>query len=335
MSLEIQGLSKAFAGTRALDDVTLDVPSGSLTALLGPSGCGKTTLLRTIAGFERPDRGRIVSNGTDITHARLGTRDIGFVFQSYALFPHLTVADNIAFGLSVRGAAKDARSKRVGELLELVRLPGYERRMPHQLSGGQRQRVALARALAAKPAFLLLDEPFAALDLTVRRELRRWLRSLHEETHVTTLLVTHDPDEAMDIADNIVLMHDGRVQQSGSPGTLYAEPATPFVMTFIGEANAIETDGRTVYVRPHEVLLERAASASGITGTAERIVDFGSRVQVELRLGDDRIVAELSDARFRELGCTVGGTYDVVFTRTRSFARASLATAPVKEELPA
>jgi sulfate transport system ATP-binding protein len=181
----------------------------------------------------------------------------------------------------------------------------------------------------------LLDEPFAALDLTVRRELRRWLRSLHEETHVTTLLVTHDPDEAMDIADRIVLMHEGRVQQSGSPGTLYAEPATPFVMTFIGEANAIDTNGQTVYVRPHEVVLERAESASAVTGTAERIVDFGSRVQVELRLGADRIVAELSDARFRELGCTVGGTYDIAFTRTRSFARTPLGASPVKEELPA
>jgi sulfate transport system ATP-binding protein len=321
VSLRIEGLSKSFGPVRALDDIDFHVPSGSLTALLGPSGCGKTTLLRTIAGFEVPDAGRILLQGEDVTRVRLGARDIGFVFQSYALFPHLCVADNVAFGLAVRGAGKRERAARVRELLDLVRLPGYERRMPHQLSGGQRQRVALARALAAKPAFLLLDEPFAALDLTVRKELRRWLRGLHEQTHVTTLIVTHDADEAMDISDRIVLMQGGRVLQSGSPSQLYAAPRTSFVMRFFGDANAVRMGGDLRYVRPHDVRVAAEPFANSHAARAERIVDLGSRTHLELRLEDgERIVAELPEGRAAGPGFTLGATYHVAFEREQSFA---------------
>lgn len=320
MSLRIDHLSKRFGAVRALDDVDVAVPAGSLTALLGPSGCGKTTLLRTIAGFEIPDAGRILLNGTDVTNVRLGARDIGFVFQSYALFPHLDVAANVGFGLSVRGVSRTERATRVRELLDLVRLPGYEKRMPHQLSGGQRQRVALARALAAKPSFLLLDEPFAALDLTVRKELRRWLRSLHHETHVTTLLVTHDADEAMDIADGIVLMREGRVQQTGSPSELYGDPRTPFVMGFLGDANAIATGTGTLYVRPHDVLVDVEPREGALAGSVTRVVDLGARTHVEFDLADGQhVVADLPEARAAALDVRVGDTYHVTFARRRAF----------------
>ena len=320
MSLRIEGLSKRFGDPQALGDIDIDIPSGSLTALLGPSGCGKTTLLRTIAGFELPDAGHIVLDGRDVTNVRLGARDIGFVFQSYALFPHLNVADNIGFGLSVRGVPKSDRDARVRELLDLVRLPGHETRMPHQLSGGQRQRIALARALAAKPKFLLLDEPFAALDLNVRKELRRWLRSLHLETHVTTLIVTHDADEAMDIADRIVLMNDGRIQQSGSPAELYADPRTAFVMRFLGDANAVRIEEGLRYVRPHDVDLERTPSAGAVPGRVQRVIDLGARTQIELALDDGQhVVAEVPEARASALGAELGTVLYATFGRRRAF----------------
>jgi sulfate transport system ATP-binding protein len=282
----LTGVTKAFGAVRAVDDVSLTIPSGALTAVLGPSGCGKSTLLRAIAGFEAVDAGTVRLGGRDITALPLRERNIGFVFQSYALFPHLTVERNVAFALDVRKTNAGAVRARVRELLDLVQLPGYEKRYPHELSGGQRQRVALARALAAGPALLLLDEPFAALDMHVRRDLRVWLRDLHDAVHVTTLLVTHDADEAMEIAETIVLMRGGRVEQTGTPLALYHEPASPFVMNFLGPANALAGDGATRYVRPHEVRVSTKAFDGSQPARVERVVELGSRKRLELAAGD-------------------------------------------------
>jgi sulfate transport system ATP-binding protein len=294
-AVALERVTKTFGPVRAVDDVSLAVPSGTLTAVLGPSGCGKSTLLRAIAGFERIDAGTVRLGGRDITALPLRERNIGFVFQSYALFPHLTVERNIAFPLDVRKTDRAAIRARVRELLDLVQLPGYEKRHPHELSGGQRQRVALARALAAHPALLLLDEPFAALDMHVRRDLRAWLRELHNAVHVTTLLVTHDADEAMEIADGIVLMRSGRIEQSGTPLDLYHDPVSPFVMNFLGPANALASGGAIRYVRPHEVRVSTRAFEGAQPARVERIVELGSRKRLELSVsGGATVSAEVT-----------------------------------------
>src|SRR5947207_3776888 len=249
MTIEVRGVEKRFGSFTALGGVSLDVPGGSLTALLGPSGSGKSTLLRVIAGLEPPDAGSVLLNGTDVTNTPPQSRGVGFVFQHYAAFRHMSVWDNVAFGLQVRHRPKAEIRERVAELLQLVQLDGYASRYPAQLSGGQRQRMALARALAVQPAVMLLDEPFGALDARVRKELRDWLRRLHDEMHVTTIFVTHDQEEAMELAEQIVVVNEGRVEQAGSPADLYEHPANPFVMGFVGPVTRIGDQ----WVRPHDV----------------------------------------------------------------------------------
>ena len=320
MSVLVEGVSKSFGRVPALRDIDLHVERGTLAALLGPSGCGKTTLLRVIAGFETPDAGRILLDGRDVTSRALGKRDVGFVFQNYALFPHQTVAQNIAFALTVRNRPAPEIRERVRDLLELVDLGGLGERRPHELSGGQRQRVALARALAANPSTLLLDEPFAALDAQVRKSLRRWLRDLHERTHVTTLLVTHDADEAMEIADRVVVLRDGEVQQQDAPARVYAEPANPFVMEFFGEINELRSEAATVYVRPTDLRIESGPFASARAASVQRVTVIGSRTQVELGLDDGSLVAaELDAERAAELGARPGMTVYFEPSRTHAF----------------
>ena len=247
MSITVKNVTKRFGSFVALDDVSLEVPAGELLALLGPSGSGKTTLLRIISGLEVADRGAVFYQDEDVTDAAVRERNVGFVFQHYALFRHMTVFDNVAFGLRVRKRPKAQIRERVHELLRLVQLDGYERSMPSQLSGGQRQRVALARALAAEPKVLLLDEPFGALDAKVRQELRQWLRRLHDEIHVTSVFVTHDQEEAFEVADRVVIMNKGAIEQVGSPAEIFDHPANPFVMDFLGNVNVFHghvQDGR-------------------------------------------------------------------------------------------
>jgi len=275
--IEARSISKRFGSFVALDDVSVEVPAGSLTALLGPSGSGKSTLLRIIAGLERPDAGRVLIEGHDVTSRPPQQRGVGFVFQHYAAFKHMTVWKNVAFGLEIRRRPKREIRERVGRLLELVQLNGFADRYPAQLSGGQRQRMALARALAVEPDVLLLDEPFGALDARVRKELRSWLRRLHDEVHVTTIFVTHDQEEAMDLADQIVVMSHGQVEQSGGARELYDNPANEFVMTFVGEVNQL---GKS-FVRPHDV-----AFGEGDEALVERVVHLGFEVRVELRLAN-------------------------------------------------
>ena len=245
------GIVKRFEDFTAVDDVSFDVPAGSLTALLGPSGSGKSTMLRVIAGLERPDDGEVWLDGRAVTHLPPQARGVGFVFQHYAAFKHMTVADNIAFGLKIRHRPRAEIRKRVSELLELVQLVGLAKRYPAQLSGGQRQRMGLARALAVDPKVLLLDEPFGALDARVRKELRVWLRRLHDETQTTTVIVTHDQEEAMDLADRVVVMNGGRIEQIAPPVELYDKPANEFVMSFVGPVNRLGN----AFIRPHDVEL--------------------------------------------------------------------------------
>jgi sulfate/thiosulfate transport system ATP-binding protein len=275
--IEARSVSKQFGSFVALDDVSVEVPAGSLTALLGPSGSGKSTLLRIIAGLERPDAGRVLIEGHDVTSRPPQERGVGFVFQHYAAFKHMTVSKNVAFGLEIRRRPKSEIKDRVAKLLELVQLNGFADRYPAQLSGGQRQRMALARALAVEPDVLLLDEPFGALDARVRKELRAWLRRLHDEVHVTTIFVTHDQEEAMDLADQIVVMSHGQVEQVGGARELYDNPANEFVMTFVGEVNQL---GRS-FVRPHDVEF-----GEGDEALVERVVHLGFEVRVELRLAN-------------------------------------------------
>ena len=284
----------------AVDDVTLTVPDGSLTALLGPSGSGKSTLLRIIAGLEEPDSGTVLIGGNDVTRVPARKREIGFVFQHYAAFKHMTVRDNVAFGLSIRKADKQKIRSRVDELLELVHLEAYAERYPQQLSGGQRQRMALARALAVEPRVLLLDEPFGALDATVRKELRAWLRRLHDEVHVTTIFVTHDQEEAMEVAEQIVVMNHGRVEQVGAPRDLYESPANEFVATFVGPVTQLNGS----MLRPHDVDIRLDAVDGAVEAQVERIIHLGFEVRVELVAGDGRHVwAQLTreDAESLEL----------------------------------
>jgi len=278
MSISVSNVSKRFGTFTALDGVSASVEAGSLTALLGPSGSGKSTLLRVIAGLERPDSGTVSIAGLDVTGRPPQERGVGFVFQHYAAFKHMTVHDNIAFGLSIRKRPKAKIEERVGELLELVQLEGLAKRYPAQLSGGQRQRMGLARALAVDPEVLLLDEPFGALDARVRQELRAWLRRLHDETHTTTVIVTHDQEEAMEVADEVVVMNHGRIEQVAGPVELYERPANEFVMTFVGQANRLGD----AFVRPHD--LELVLEPNGATREAmiERIVHLGFEVRIEL-----------------------------------------------------
>jgi sulfate transport system ATP-binding protein len=290
MSIEIRNVTKRFGTFTALDDVSLEIPQGSLTAVLGPSGSGKSTLLRIVAGLERPDSGEILLAGEDATRVAPQRRDVGFVFQHYAAFKHLTVRDNVGFALSIRKRPKKEIRARVDELLELVQLQGFGDRYPSRLSGGQRQRMALARALAAKPEVLLLDEPFGALDARVRAELRDWLRRLHEEVNVTTVFVTHDQEEAMEVSDRVAVLDHGQLEQVGSPADLYDRPASEFVLRFLGDAFRLGDR----FVRPHEIVLDRFPADGAIEVEVERIVVVGADVRVDLVDGSgERMAARL------------------------------------------
>jgi sulfate transport system ATP-binding protein len=291
MAIEVRGVSKRFGDFTALDDVSLTVRDGSLTALLGPSGGGKSTLLRVIAGLESPDEGAVLIEGDDVTGQPPQARGVGFVFQHYAAFKHMTVRQNVAFGLSVRKRPKAEIADRVGELLRLVHLEGFASRYPSQLSGGQRQRMALARALAVQPRVLLLDEPFGALDANVRKELREWLRRLHDEVHVTTIFVTHDQEEAMEVSEQIAVINGGRIEQAGTPDDIYDRPVNRFVMGFVGPV--AELGGRLV--RPHDVTLLDENEPGAIEAIVERVVRVGFEVRVELALGEgEPLTAQLS-----------------------------------------
>jgi len=312
MSIEVRNINKTFGNFVALNNVSLDFPTGELVALLGPSGCGKTTLLRIIAGLETPDSGKIILDSTDTSDTSVRDRHVGFVFQHYALFKHMTVFDNVAFGLQVKNRkvrlSKDEIAHNVHELLKLVQLDWLHDRFPAQLSGGQRQRIALARALAVQPKVLLLDEPFGALDAKVRKELRRWLRTLHDELHITSIFVTHDQEEALEVADHVILMNQGSVEQVGSPDEVYDHPATPFVNSFLGNVNLfhgrVEGQGITVgsgklqhdqsgtisegtsvlaFARPHELdIVVDNNSTEGVLAKIDRILSFGLNARVEL-----------------------------------------------------
>ncbi len=298
MSIEIRHLVKRYGSLAVCNDLSLDIPAGELVALLGPSGSGKTTLLRMIAGLEKPDAGTILFHGEDTTNTSVRDRNVGFVFQHYALFGHMTIAENVAFGLRVRPRAtrpsdRDIRAK-VAQLLKLVQLDWLADRHPHQLSGGQRQRVALARALAVEPKVLLLDEPFGALDAKVRKELRRWLRRLHDEMHVTSVFVTHDQEEAMEVADRVVVMHEGRIVQQGAPDEVYDRPATPFVLQFLGDVNLFRhpapADGGQApvdYVRPHEIDVVSAPEADTWSVTLGQTLTVGPNTRIEFKRDDD------------------------------------------------
>jgi len=318
VSIRIHDVSKNFGSFAALDRVSLEVPDGDLLALLGPSGSGKTTLLRIIAGLEVADTGTVLLQGQDITQQSARERNVGFVFQHYALFRHMTVAENVGYGLRVRGTPKPRIAARVDELLKLVRLDGLQGRYPAQLSGGQRQRVALARALAAEPKVLLLDEPFGALDAKVRQELRQWLRTLHKELHVTSIFVTHDQQEAMELADHVVVMHRGRIEQIGSTDEVYERPSTPFVFDFLGDTNVLAAE-----VRDGHVLLSGAEKPIAVGHTHP-----GGQVDVYVRP---------ADLRLAEAGGPGVDVRVASVQRTGPIVRASAETvtgAPVTIELP-
>jgi sulfate transport system ATP-binding protein len=300
MSIIVTRATRRFGDFTALDDVSVEIPSGSLTALLGPSGSGKSTLLRVIAGLERPDAGTVEIDGRDATALPPQRRGVGFVFQHYAAFKHMTVRENVAFGLKVQRRPKAEVYRRVDELLELVQLPGLADRYPAQLSGGQRQRMALARALAVEPSVLLLDEPFGALDARVRKELRAWLRRLHDDVHVTTVFVTHDQEEAMEVADRIVVVNHGRVEQAGGPRDLYEHPSNAFVMGFVGPVTRLGDS----FIRPHDVELRLEPNGTTSEAMIERLVHLGFEVRVDLVLQDgQRLLAQVSreDAEQLEL----------------------------------
>jgi sulfate transport system ATP-binding protein len=307
--IAVNEVTKRFCDFQALDGVSIAVDDGSLTALLGPSGSGKSTLLRIIAGLEQPDTGNVQIEDRDVTRVPPQKRGIGFVFQHYAAFKHMSVRDNVAFGLKIRRERNDAIKARVDELLEIVGLTGWANRYPAQLSGGQRQRMALARALAISPRVLLLDEPFGALDANVRAELREWLRRLHDEVHVTTVLVTHDQEEAMSIADRLAVLDHGRIQQIGSPRELYERPANSFVMKFLGPVSRI---GERL-IRPHDLALSGEPGDGALEAIVNRVVHLGFEVRVELALADDETLsAQLTRAEADELEIKPG---DIVWVR--------------------
>jgi sulfate transport system ATP-binding protein len=302
MSIQVRNVHKTFGDFVALEDVSVTIPSGSLTALLGPSGGGKSTLLRVIAGLEPPDSGLVEIEGREATRLPAQERGVGFVFQHYAAFKHLSVFRNVAFGLESRKRPKAEIRKRVNELLELVHLENFADRYPSQLSGGQRQRMALARALAVEPAVLLLDEPFGALDAQVRKELRVWLRNLHDQVHVTTVFVTHDQEEAMEVADSIVLMAGGKVEQIGSPDDLYDRPANDFVMSFLGPV----TELGDRLVRPHDLELFTTPELDTVPAAVERVTRLGFEVRVDLRVGDRDVWAQVTRGTAEQFGLEAG-----------------------------
>jgi sulfate transport system ATP-binding protein len=347
MSIEVRNVSKRFGTFAALKEVSLEVQTGELLALLGPSGSGKTTLLRAIAGLETVDAGQVLFCGEDATSQHVRERRVGFVFQHYALFRHLSIFDNVAFGLQIRPrsnrASKSEIRDKVMELLKLVQLDWVADRYPHQLSGGQRQRVALARALAVEPRVLLLDEPFGALDAKVRKELRRWLRRLHDDMHITSVFVTHDQEEALEVADRVVVMNEGRIEQVGTPDEVYEHPATPFVYRFLGSVNLFHGrvhEGRAeigalvldapehakanntpaeAYARPHEIEVLRAAGdEAAIPAILQRAIPLGPRIRLELNLeeGDQPIEAEVSREAWGALRAIPG---ERLFVRPRRF----------------
>jgi sulfate transport system ATP-binding protein len=319
MAIEVLGVSKRFGTFTALDDVSVRVRDGALMALLGPSGSGKSTLLRIIAGLETPDEGSVSIGGQDQTEAPTRVRGVGFVFQHYAPFKHMTVYDNVAFGLTVRRTPKAEVKERVDELLALVRLDGLAKRYPSQLSGGQLQRMALARALAPEPRVLLLDEPFGALDAQVRGELREWLRRLHEEIHVTTIFVTHDQEEAMDVAGQIVVMNGGRIEQTGTPRELYEHPVNEFVMSFIGPVNRLGD----ALLRPHDIQILAGGdfNAGTVEAMVRRVVHLGFEVRVELTLPDGRdIWAQVTRETAAELELEEGQILAARLPKPRVFA---------------
>jgi len=285
--IETRGIVKRFGDFTALDGVSVDVPAGSLTALLGPSGSGKSTLLRVIAGLERADEGVVCLEGQDVTNVPPQERGVGFVFQHYAAFKHMTVWENVAFGLKIRRRPRAEVKQRVSELLELVQLARLGDRYPAQLSGGQRQRMGLARALAVDPKVLLLDEPFGALDARVRKELRAWLRRLHDETHTTTVIVTHDQEEAMDVADRVVVMNGGRIEQIAPPRELYDQPANEFVMSFIGPVNRLGD----AFIRPHDVELLLEPNGTTQEAMVQRLVHLGFEVRIDLVRDDGEVLS--------------------------------------------
>jgi sulfate transport system ATP-binding protein len=345
MSIIVKDVCKTFGSFAALDHVSMEIPTGSLCALLGPSGSGKTTLLRILAGLEIADSGAVIVHDDDVTHRSARERDMGFVFQHYALFRHMTVFDNVAFPLRIRNQRKRDVKKRVRELLHLIRLEELEKRLPSQLSGGQRQRVALARALAAEPKVLLLDEPFGALDAKVRLELRQWLRRFHEEIGVTSILVTHDQEEAFEVADQVAVMHQGRIEQAGAPQAIFDHPASPFVMDFLGNVNIFhgrleqgraylgdqgiagggtgsQGDAATAfYVRPHELDVERTPSEGGLAARIVHVNLAGARARVQLAAADSGapILVELTRERHAELDLRAGETVHVKPRQVRYF----------------
>jgi sulfate/thiosulfate transport system ATP-binding protein len=328
MSIQLRGIDKRFGSFVAVDHVDLEIETGELLALLGPSGSGKTTLLRIIAGLEAPDQGSVSFHGEDATDRHARDRQVGFVFQHYALFGHLTIFENVAFGLRVRPRAQRlpeaAIAKKVRALLGLVQLDWLADRYPHQLSGGQRQRIALARALAVEPRVLLLDEPFGALDARVRQELRRWLRRLHDEVHVTSVFVTHDQEEALEVANRVVVMNHGRIEQIGTPDHVYEHPATPFVFEFLGHVNRFPGDAPGgVYARPHEVSVERAPAADSLAARLVHGVAVGPVARLEFLLeasSEHTINVELSREHYRELALHPGDIAYLKPTRLRQFA---------------
>ncbi len=359
MSITVQNIRKAFGSFVALDGVSLDFPTGELTALLGPSGCGKTTLLRIIAGLESADSGQVLLDGVDASGLRVRERQVGFVFQHYALFRHMTVFENVAFGLRVKPRRQrpsdEAIRRRVHQLLELVQLDWLADRFPAQLSGGQRQRIALARALAVEPQVLLLDEPFGALDAKVRKELRRWLRKLHDEIHVTSIFVTHDQEEALEVADRVVLLNRGKVEQVGTPSEVYDNPASPFVYGFLGAVNLFHgrVDGTQVQVgshrvthdqpklrqgaqvlafsRPHELdIVATPDHTEGVAAKVNRVLSFGGTARVELSATDaansnasKEFEVELPRARVERLALVEGMSVRIVPARMHVFEAAA------------
>jgi sulfate transport system ATP-binding protein len=352
VSIEVQRITKTFRGTAALREVSLRVETGELVALLGPSGCGKTTLLRVIAGLETPDAGSgpILFDDQDMAGMAAARRQVGFVFQHYALFRHMSVFENIAFGLRVRKRknrpAEGEIARRVDSLLKLIQMENMTDRHPHQLSGGQRQRVALARALAVEPTVLMLDEPFGSLDARVRQELRRWLRRLHDEIHLTSLFVTHDQEEALEVADRVVVMDEGRIVQTGTPDEVFHRPATEFVMTFLGNVNFFSGQsaaGRVAlgpasaerspryYVRPHDFELALAPSEGSFEAVVTRVHSAGPQVRVELSCSfKDMFHAELTHEQFRTLTLAPGTHVHVLPREVRAFPCTAQSSSPMK-----